>query len=117
MDLKEFVKETLSQIVEGVKEAQAATAVHGGDVCPDMSRQSAASALGFVSGPDGTQVQFVAFDLALTATAGTGTKGGIGVVTGMFNLGSAGESKSENTSQSRVKFSVPLSLPYSKRKP
>ena len=118
MDLREFVKETLSQIVQGVKEAQALAASHGGEVSPDMSRQAGStfSASGFVHGPNGTTVQFVAFDVALTVTEGTGTKGGIGVVTGMFNLGSAGESRAENSSLSRVKFGVPLSLPTSARK-
>ena len=53
----------------------------------------------------------VSFDVALTATKETGTKGGIGVVAGIVSLGSAGQSSNENTSVSRVKFDVPVSLP------
>jgi hypothetical protein len=60
--------------------------------------------------------QIVEFDVALTAMEGTGTKGGIGVVAGMFALGSTGQSKEESSSVSRVKFSVPLSLPTPKGK-
>jgi hypothetical protein len=115
MELKEFVKQTLCQIVEGVKEAQAAVTGHGGAVNPRFSRgaPSEFSSHGFMQTHTGGFAQFVQFDVALTATEGTGTKGGVGVVTGMFNLGSAGESKAENTSLSHVKFSVPLSLPNS----
>lgn len=53
----------------------------------------------------------VEFDVALTVTEGTGTKGGIGVFVGAINLGSAGESKNENVSISHVRFRVPLQLP------
>ena len=53
----------------------------------------------------------VAFDVALTATEGTGSKGGIGVVAGIVSLGTAGHSNNENTSVSRVQFSIPVVLP------
>ena len=113
MDLKEFVKQTLCQIVEGVKEAQSHLAAHGGEVSPNLSRMAGnvIDRIGLIHSANGSTVQMVTFDVALTATEGTGTKGGIGVVTGMFNLGSSGESKAENSSLSRVKFGVPLSLP------
>ncbi len=57
--------------------------------------------------------QMINFDVALTVTEGTGTKGGIGVVTGIFTLGSAGQSEAESSTVSRVKFAIPVVLPES----
>jgi len=62
----------------------------------------------------GQVVSFVEFDMAVTATEGKETKGGIGVVAGVFTLGSAGKSDAASGSESRIKFSVPLLLPTHK---
>jgi hypothetical protein len=54
----------------------------------------------------------VEFDVAVTASSATGTKGGVGVVAGILALGAQGQSNQENKALSRLKFSVPISLPY-----
>jgi hypothetical protein len=114
MELKEFVTQTLGQIVSGVKDAQADALALGGEVNPHLNTtHTELGKQGFLWA-GGRYAQVVHFDVALTVTEGTGTKGGIGVFTGAINLGSAGQSKSENTSVSHVKFSVPLVLPQSK---
>jgi hypothetical protein len=53
----------------------------------------------------------VDFDVPLTVTEGTGTTGGIGIVAEPFALGSTGQSTAQNSSVSRVRFSVSLALP------
>jgi len=63
----------------------------------------------------GQLVQTVEFDVAVTATEGTDTKGGIGVVAGVFALGSQGQSSEEISAVSRIKFSVPITLPYGEK--
>ena len=110
MDLKDFVSETLIQIVRGVKEAQGSAKEHGGEVSPLLSRRG--------DGPDsvirtqlGKSAQFVQFDVALTVTEGTGTKGGIGIFAGPLTIGSSGQSTNQNSSVSRVQFYVPVALP------
>ncbi len=111
MDLKEFVSETIVQIVSGVVDAQEQTKAIGGRVSPRLTGgETHGSKHGFLPA-EGGATQIVQFDVALTAKEGTGTKGGIGIVTGLVSLGSAGQSHEENASVSRVKFSVPLSLP------
>ena len=113
MDLKEFVAQTLGQIIGGVKAAQAEATVLGGEVNPHLNTtHSELGKQGFLWA-GGRYAQVVQFDVALTVIEGTGTKGGIGVFAGAINLGSSGESKAESTSVSRVKFSVPLVLPKS----
>ena len=114
MDLKEFVAETLVQIVAGVKQAQAEVQTFGGEVNPHLtSPGSEAGKQGFLFA-EGRFAPVVRFDVALTVTEGTGTKGGIGVFAGAVNLGSTGQSKSESSSASRLQFSVPLVLPQSR---
>ena len=111
MDLREFVSETLTQIVEGVKSAQSKAAESGATVNPAI-RASAELAGKQDFLPTGAgYAQSVQFDVALTVTEGTGTKGGIGVFAGAINLGSSGQSHDESSSVSRVKFSVLLALP------
>ena len=83
MDLKEFVKETLSQIFEGVTEAQKAHSGTGdgdGDASINPSVQLMAD-----DGPKGKHystrddrlVHMVEFDVALIAADGKGGKAGV----------------------------------------
>lgn len=111
MDLREFVAEALAQIVEGVKDAQSRAKEHGARVNPALSTSAELAAKHGILIASGDAAQLVQFDVALTAKEGTGTKGGIGVVMGAFTLGSTGQSQAENSSVSRVKFTVPLVLP------
>jgi hypothetical protein len=53
----------------------------------------------------------VQFDVALTVTLATATKGAIGVFDGTLNLGSSGQSQNEQSSVSRVKFNIAVALP------
>jgi hypothetical protein len=111
MNLQDFVSETIMQIVSGVKAAQAVSAEHGSKVNPKlMSNYDYASQHGFLW-CDSEYAQIVQFDVALTATKESGAKGGIGLFVGAVSIGATKGSNSENTSVSRVKFSVPLVLP------
>jgi hypothetical protein len=53
----------------------------------------------------------VEFDVAVTTTENTGTKGGIGVFVGAVGFGSQGHSDAGKTQLSRLKLSVPTLLP------
>jgi hypothetical protein len=106
MDLKEFVSQTLGQIIEGVKAAQETAKAAGAEVNPHMTR-----AVVQATTMSGLPSRDVDFDVALTVTEGTGTKGGIGIVAGPFALGSTGQSTAQNSSVSRIRFSVALALP------
>jgi len=111
MNLRDFISETLTQILGGVTDAQKAAAELGGKVSPRLAGAATyASDHGFLVAHGGS-AQIVRFDVALTVKEGTGTKGGIGIVAGIVSLGSTGQSNSENSSVSRVQFSVPLTLP------
>lgn len=112
MDLQEFVSGTLKQIVDSVIEANKYLKGKGGKINPFLSGDiEFILKKGHLVTDNNRSVHMVEFDVALTATEGKGTKSGIGVFLGSVGLGSQGQSNQENSSTSRVKFSVPVSLP------
>lgn len=116
MDLKEFVGQALADIVQGVLDAQQTLGANGKHINPELSTlQGTHEKHGKLVSIQGQLVQTVEFDVAVTATEGTGTKGGIGVVAGVFKLGSQGQSTAETSAASRIKFSVPVTLPYGEK--
>jgi hypothetical protein len=53
----------------------------------------------------------VHFDVALTETKGKGAAGGVGVFLGAVNLGTKGSAERQEVAVSRVKFTIPITLP------
>jgi len=116
MELKDFVAQTLIEIAAGVVQAQEGLNHLGAKVNPQMNRVLPKGAhnyeaFGWAEGEGSNPVLLVSFDVAVTATEGTKTKGGIGVVTGIVSLGSSGASDKSETAVSRLSFKVPLLLP------
>jgi len=116
MNLRDFVSETLVEIVTGISDAQSRLTDSGAQVSPQIRNlftQSQTGGTNMALGWDtnGGLIQVVDFDVAVTTTEGTETKGGIGVVAGIFALGSQGKSEESNQSISRIKFKVPISFP------
>jgi hypothetical protein len=105
MDLKQFVRETLTQIIEGVAEASGELQASGAIVNPTRHDFHE----GFHS--NGAKIVAVDFTVALSVNEGTATKGGIGVVAGIFAVGSHGQSNEAKAATTHVKFSVPVVLP------
>jgi hypothetical protein len=111
MNIEDFVRETLVQITNGVVQAQQHLDKTGAMVNPHMSTISKEHSIGQAMMRAGEVVGLVEFDVAVHATEGKETKGGIGVVAGVITLGSAGKSDTSSGSESRIKFSIPLLLP------
>ncbi len=111
MELKDFVSETLRQVLGGIKEAQSFASEHGGKIMPERIAFRTDQGLQLWDKNDGTPIHMIEFDVAVTTTEGTATKGGIGVFVGAIGLGSQGQSNASNQSVSRIKFSVPVQYP------
>lgn len=114
MELKDFIQQTLLQIIQGVSSAQHDPSVgvakinptehmRGGDKLLDNSLYSVGQHLQLA--------QMVEFDVAVTAEEGKGTKGGVGIMVGTIGLGAQGQSEARNTTENRIKFKIPLMLP------
>jgi hypothetical protein len=118
VDLQSFIRETLVQIARGIEEASDELKGSGALINPENvanANQQGSVVYGqIVPKSQSTMrrhVQSVTFDVAIAASEGTGTKGGIGVVVGAIALGSQGQSSATASSTSRVQFSVPVALP------
>lgn len=119
MNLKEFIKGTITEISSAISECNAELTdnctivnprnVHGSD--RDFEK-----VYGYLVKETGEKkfrrpVHLVNFDVAVTATDKTGTKGGIGIAVGSIGLGAQGKSEAENVSFSKLTFSIPVALP------
>lgn len=115
LDLQTFIKNSLVQIMRGCKEAQDELHSSHARICPriEVPFLDGGGASQHALGETGTNrlVQTVDFDVAVTATEETETKGGIGVMTAIINAGSAGQSGKSSESVSRLKFSIPVCYP------
>ena len=102
MDLKEFVSQTIIQIIDGIKLAQEE---YPENACPEMVKFHTQSPV----------INQVDFDVAIYASDDkeTGAKAGIKV---MSFISASGESKSNSStgSSSRIKFQVPIRYPTPK---
>ena len=103
MKLQDFVTETLVEIVTGVREAQKAVDSLGGQINPYRGSAEA--------------TRDIEFDVEVSAEAGTGTKGKLGVFVGPIAAGTQGQSDSKSSSVGRVRFKIAASLPTHPRKP
>lgn len=105
MDLKAFVSETIVQIISGVEDAirKAAEVSDTGKVNPE-----------YEGSPHG-KTQDVEFDVAVTVTERSGREGGAGLKVAVFQAGAKGERATENVAVSRVRFTVPVAVPYTKK--
>lgn len=118
MDLRNFIKETLIQLTQGIEDAADELNDSSAIVNPrhflTAGGTTDSQVYGFLGDEKDSSrqvVQRIDFDVAVSVAAGTETKGGLGIMVGAIALGSHGKSDSTNTSQSRIRFSVPLVLP------
>lgn len=107
MELKEFIKETLKDIVSGVKEAQKSVSGLGGTVAPRTTN-------GDYKNDGGTEyrvVRNVEFEIGLTIEDSGERKGKIGVLSGVFSIGAGVSETSGVKSFNSVRFSIPVAFP------
>ena len=112
MKLQEFISATIKEIIDGVTDAQAYGKTKGARVSPNnlLFRNDQGHNI-FWDGETGEIATVIDFDVAVTTSEGTGTKGGIGIVVGPIALGSQGKSDASKSSESRIKFTIPIQLP------
>lgn len=110
MELNDFVSQAIVQIVRAVIDAQKQLEGTNALVNPSMKYLDKESTE-IAADRGGHVVSEIQFDIAVTATSASGAKGGIGVVSGVFNLGSRITSDRATETISRLKFSVPIMFP------
>jgi Trypsin-co-occurring domain 2 len=109
MNLSEFVEETLTEVLAGIRSAQKK---EGGDhISAEMYGD--ASTLGIISGGPSGFFTVVQFDVSIAAETKAGGKGGLRV----WSVGIEGSGEHTSHHTNRVKFSVHLKLPGGKSVP
>ena len=114
MEIREFVRDVLVDIIEGIKDAQTRVGV-GGYVAPDGigSHQFAAdSNIHHNSRIISTAVKF---DIAVTAETSREGGGGAKVRIAVVDADLGGKIDAKNKQVSRIQFSVPILMPKNTR--
>ncbi|DBA54912.1 MULTISPECIES: hypothetical protein [Porphyromonas] len=111
MELKDFIKETILQIIAGVKNAQEEVIQFGAYVSPMFIKSDRLDTIVTTDGSKDVNVEVVNFDISVTESSSeTGTKEGkIGI--SVIRAGGKNEKETENVSVNRISFSVPIVLP------
>lgn len=108
MDLKEFTTQTLVQIVEGVAEANTQLSRINAFIPSTSIRTTKDYSIAYDASGVERMMHYVEFDVAVMATESDGKSGGVGLSVMSINLGGSIESKTENQTVSRIKYSLPL---------
>jgi hypothetical protein len=117
MDLKDFIKETITSIAKAAVELQAELDGDGVIINPPRAIGRDAASPDLFDPEDSVfryrQIERVSFDVALTAAEERAARGGGGVQVAIVKVG--GEASKNETSErvSRVAFSVSVALPAS----
>lgn len=106
MDLNEFIQETLSQIIQGVKDTQEYALKNGACINPNRFGAISPKAIMTVGNDDISVIQKVDFEVSLTSTSSSSGKASIRVL--------SGDIAKETSAINKVKFSIILTLPTMK---
>jgi hypothetical protein len=116
MELKEFVSESLKQIIDGVIDAQTYAKSKGASIIPSRMIYTAPSnnipvVLAGMRGEINKPVQIMEFDVAVTVTQTGEAKAGLGIFSGALGIGAQAKLEDGNVLANRIKFSVPFLFP------
>lgn len=112
MDLKTFVAESLTQIAEGIAEAQKTDS--GAIINPriNYTDKGTPKLAGNTVIP---APQMVSFDVAVHVTKSDNDKAGGRIGVSFLGMGGESSSANENSSSSRIKFEIPVIWPEGKK--
>ncbi len=111
LKLKDFITESLTQIVEGIREAQKQTAETGALINPVVG-VSSEGRIAYVDDRHNQFAQRVEFDVAVGATEERKAAGKVGVLWVVAG-GVEGEKTSGTETASRIRFGVYVAFPTS----
>lgn len=113
MELRQFISDALTQLVDGVIDAQVNAKGKCALIAPGQETV-------ILFPRDNSEPRFsrerqvVEFDVAITVFESAGGKVGVGVFGGGVSLGAQAKGETSNQTLSHLKFSVPIYLPQQK---
>lgn len=107
MELKTFIKQTITDIKDAIQELNEEMKEEDAVVNPTNVCDSKHSYL------EGSyrNVTDISFDLSLTATEENGKEGKLGVMSNIINLGGTAKSGTTNENINRIQFTIPVCFP------
>jgi hypothetical protein len=116
LDLKDFIRESLVQIANGISEANIQLVGTSAVVNPSnvQAYSAEAKAYGRINEAFSAKealVELVEFDVAVTTESGTQTGGGIKISVASIGVGAEGKSTGSQSRESRIKFKIPMIYP------
>jgi hypothetical protein len=109
MELKDFIKETLVQITNGVVEAQDLIKDTGCYINP--KGRYANGTVDTDYGGVYRSIQNVKMSIAINVIENQQTKAGLGVVSAILTAGASTTNSDSNRVTNRIEFEIPISLP------
>ena len=106
MELKDFIKTALTNLVEGVSEAKESL---NDNICPSVGH-AFLQKTSLVQDINGRYIETVQFDIAVTTENATNASAKAGIRVMGVGAGVDGMTESSHTSVSRIKFQVPIAL-------
>ena len=116
MKLEDFISESISQIINGVKKAQIHAEQNGAIVNSASFQRTKSVGESYRDEYSNRPVQVIEFDIAITSKEEGKTSGKVGVFVTVFGAGISGSESSESFASNRIKFAVPVLLPHQKNK-
>lgn len=108
MDIKDFVENTLLQIVQGVNSANEKLKDTGAIISSKNVRPLREGTTYNSSTSD--LVNLIEFDIAVTVNEKDTANGGMGIKIAGISIGGGLQNETANQSISKIKFSIPLTL-------
>lgn len=118
MKLDEFVFESIKQVIDGIDNAREYAETKGAKISGEHLNFIGAKNGGgivYMNHDNSEIIEKIDFDIAVSAKEGDKVKGGVGLFVGAVGIGTQGQIENENSSMSRIKFSVPLHLPKKRK--
>ncbi len=111
MELKEFTKQTLLQIIEGVKEAQNEALVKDAYINPVNLYTNKDDNTYVKINDKNIQVTDVNFEVEVSTIDENEKEGGAGIFVGSFKIGTRKSDTDKAIATNKITFTVPLALP------
>jgi hypothetical protein len=109
MELKNFIKETLKDIIVGIQEAQ--REIEGGIIVPTVNESNYGNVqTGF------TSYQKIDFEVTVNAVEQEGSEAKLSIVAAVIGGHVKGDNSNSSGHAAKLKFSIPIKLPAGNKK-
>jgi hypothetical protein len=115
MKLEDFIFQSITQIISGVKKAQDFACQNDAMINPASLRQGKSAGDLYYDDETFRPAQIIDFDVSVSIKEDGEVAGKAGVFVSVFKLGVEGKEGIQNLTSNRIKFSVPLMLPTQKK--